>query len=395
MSAPTLAERASRRYAGLGTRLIWIGGILLLAMAMTIDLATTIDLLGRIADPVPILTAWIVLVIADAAILIVTHILGAHLPNWMFWLWVAALAIVLGLDLAATRHVENPGAALSVGVSAAFSLMLAVVTRPSFQIIPVAAALTAVTGAVWVLTPAYAAPNAADAVFTLCRMLLPVVVAALVCDEFRRLMRREMEEALSQASVAAPRLTLGVEASEQLARLDLAAESLLGAVADGRMPLPLSAEVAKRAGVLATELRLHLLASRSKTWLALAIEESTLLSQEIQIDDPSSSAGLLGTRQRAALLSALWLLHDGRVASGQRPDPDRPDGRRAGRDAALRDAGRRERPDRGARLHPDPHRAGRLAAHRPGRALPRGARRIRHPHRHQLPRPGDGRRRSW
>ena len=136
MSAPTLAERASRRYAGLGTRLIWIGGILLLAMAMTIDLATTIDLLGRIADPVPILTAWIVLVIADAAILIVTHILGAHLPNWMFWLWVAALAIVLGLDLAATRHVENPGAALSVGVSAAFSLMLAVVTRPSFQIIP-------------------------------------------------------------------------------------------------------------------------------------------------------------------------------------------------------------------------------------------------------------------
>ncbi len=83
------------------------------------------------------------------------------------------------------------------------------------------------------------------------------------------------------------------------------------------MRLPLSDEVAKRAGSLATELRLHLLAGRSKTWLGLAIEESTLLRQDVRVEDTSSSAGLLNTRQRAALLSAIWLLHDERGVSSR------------------------------------------------------------------------------
>ncbi len=94
-------------------------------------------------------------------------------------------------------------------------------------------------------------------------------------------------------------------------------ESLLAAVAEGRVRLPLSQEIARRAGQLATELRLHLLESRSKTWLDLAITESETLSAAITVEDPSSSAGLLGTRQRGALLSALWLLVDGRSARGR------------------------------------------------------------------------------
>jgi hypothetical protein len=318
MTDSRLVERVSgSRHAALGTRRIWLGAVIILCIQILFDFGTTLTVLPALEDPVPLITAWIVLIVADVAAVVVTRVLGEYLPAWMYWLWVTALATVLALDLLATHHRPDPGSAISVGVSATLSLLLAVVTRPSYQILPVALVFTGGTACVWVLSTAYQPEVAYNAVFTLCQMLLPIIVAVIIADEFRRLMRREMEEVLSHSAVAAPRLTVGIEASEQLARLDLAAESLLGAVADGRMRLPLSEEVAKRAGVLASELRLHLLASRSKTWLALAIDESTLLSHDVRIVDASASAGLLGTRQRAALLSALWLLHDGRLESGR------------------------------------------------------------------------------
>lgn len=53
---------------------------------------------------------------------------------------------------------------------------------------------------------------------------------------------------------------------------------------------------------------MHLLDSRSKTWLDLAIEESKLLAAAVRVEDEFNGAGLLGPRQRGALLSALWLL---------------------------------------------------------------------------------------
>jgi len=318
MSSTGFVERVTgRRHAAIGTRRIWLGTVILLGLQIVFDFATTLQHLDVIRDAVAVFTAWAIVLVADASVIVVTRILGEHLPNWLFWLWYTALALAVALDVAGSWGAPNPGETLSVGVSACLSLILAVVTRSTVQVLSAAAGLGAATALAWGLTDAYSAETVHDAVFTLCQMLLPVAVAALITDSFRRLMRRETEEMLSHSAIAAPRLTVGIEASEQLARLDLAAESLLSAVADGRMRLPLSDEVAKRAGGLATELRLHLLASRSKTWLGLAIDESTLLRQDVRLDDPSASAGLLGTRQRAALLSAIWLLHDERGVSSR------------------------------------------------------------------------------
>src|SRR5690606_13178001 len=95
------------------------------------------------------------------------------------------------------------------------------------------------------------------AVFTLCHMAFTVVVATVAMAGFRALVRREIEQVLSRTALLAPRLTVGIDQSEQLARLDLAAESLLAAVAESRVQLPLNDEIARRAGALATELRLH------------------------------------------------------------------------------------------------------------------------------------------
>jgi len=320
MSAAVLADRSrGRRHAAIGMRRLWVGTAIILAFQLAFDFAGTLDRLDDYRDIVPVFTGWAVLIVADAAIVIVTRVLGEHLPNWLFVLWYAALVLVIALDLTSSWGMPNPGDSFTVGLSASISLVLAVVTRPTVEIFTAAVGLALATGVAWIFTGGYAAPFIHETVYTLCQMLFPVLVAALITGSFRRLMRRETEELLSHSAIAAPRLTVGIEASEQLARLDLAAESLLSAVADGRMRLPLSEEVAKRAGSLATELRLHLLASRSKTWLGLAIEESTLLGEHVRVDDPTSSAGLLNTRQRAALLSALWLLHDEHGVSSRSP----------------------------------------------------------------------------
>ncbi len=309
-------EYGRRRYASLGMRRLWIGTILVLAIRVCFDFAKTIQSLGSYEDVAPVLTGWVVLTVADIAVILVTRVLGEHLPSWLFWLFLAALAIVLALDIVGTWGPASSGIGLTVGVSASLSLVLTTVTRSPLEVVISAAGLTTAAGlAMWAdgeMLPS-AAPETA---FILCQMFLPVAVVATILGVFRNLVRRETEEMLSQSAISAPRLTVGIEASEQLARLDLAAENLLSAVADGRMALPLSDEVARRAGSLATELRLHLLESRSKTWLGLAIEESALLRQDVTVDDRHAVAGLLSTRQRAALLSSLWLLHDERgVAS--------------------------------------------------------------------------------
>ncbi|MBO9577473.1 MAG: hypothetical protein J7480_01715, partial [Microbacteriaceae bacterium] len=77
MSDPTIAERAtSRRHAAIGSRRIWLGTGLILAVQIVFDFSTTLQQLAEYPDVVPVFTAWAVLFIADVAATLVTRILG-------------------------------------------------------------------------------------------------------------------------------------------------------------------------------------------------------------------------------------------------------------------------------------------------------------------------------
>jgi hypothetical protein len=118
----------------------------------------------------------------------------------------------------------------------------------------------------------------------------------------------ELDRVLTQSTVSAPRFAVGMLASEELARLDLAAEELLDSIATRKTPLPLQPKMASIAASLATELRLHLIEGRRETWLYHAVSESELLGKSVTLVDKSSLAGLLDTSQRDGLLSTAWLL---------------------------------------------------------------------------------------
>jgi hypothetical protein len=134
------------------------------------------------------------------------------------------------------------------------------------------------------------------------------VIGVVIVRGFRRLVQVELDRVLVQGTVSAPRFAVGMMASEELARLDLAAEELLDSVANGNTELPLDPKTASVAASLATELRLHLIEGRRETWLYHAITESDMLGKSVTLIDKSSLAGLLDPQQRDGLLSAVWLL---------------------------------------------------------------------------------------
>jgi len=318
---PRTAGLIGRRYAGIGMRRIWLGLIGLVAIQIAYDLAHSIHQWAEYDKPLLMVAAWAILFVSDIAVIAVTRGLGEHLPSWIYWLLVAAMVVVCALDVTATWGFGDMGFSVTAAVAAAISLILAAATRSAVQVLVPAGAITVGVGLALAFGGSMRPEVMHDAVFVLVQMVGPTVVAVAAVAALRAFAVREIDRVLTESTVAAPRLSVGMEASEQLARLDLAAESLLAAVADGRLKVPLTPEVARRAGALATELRAHLLLSRSKTWLGLAIEESPSLSSVVDVVDPERVAGLLGTTQHAELLAAIWLLAESTSRSKSQTHP--------------------------------------------------------------------------
>ena len=252
--------------------------------------------------------AWGVVILALIGTAFAAAQYGGRMPTWVFIIVVSSLAIAVGFDLVdhlwpGSPH-ATPTAAIAVG-----SVMMALVTLRSSREI---AYSTVVLGAVLFvacLTEPHSDPMAvAPDLAMLGLATIPPITAAVAVHWFRCLVDVELDRVLAHSAVSASRSGIGGAPSEELARLDLIAEDLLDGVASGRTPLPLDAATAAASAALATELRLHLIASRRETWLHSAIHESEFLSRSVSVSDVHGSAGRLDPPQRDALLSAVWLL---------------------------------------------------------------------------------------
>ncbi len=255
--------------------------------------------------------AWLLLAALLVALALAARTAGDVLDPFVSLGIVAGLGAVVALDAAAVWAAHDPGRDLTAAPAAGAVLVAMVGVRSGRSITAAAGtlgvALAALVGVAALQAPP-PAPGAEDAVAMVAGAVLPPVVAAWIVHVFRRIISRELERVLVASTVSAPRFSVGMLASEELARLDLAAEQLLDAVATGRSRLPLNPASAQAAAELATELRLHLIEGRRQTWLYHAISESDVLGRVVTLSDPESLAGLLDARQRDALLQAVWLL---------------------------------------------------------------------------------------
>lgn len=307
-AAAKAVVQANARGASLGTGYLGIGAGVLCSIQAVYGLALFATHLDDYPAIVPVVAAWLLFIGAFATVSLSIASRGERLPTWMFLCYLAAIAGVIALDFVAIWPLDDIGRFATASVTAGFGLVAVVTLRPTWQLLVAdALVLTAFVAAVRLTTP-LSADTAPAQLTTIALAVLPPLVAVVIVRRFRRMVQLELDRVLVQSTVSAPRLAVGMLASEELARLDLAAEELLDSVASGRSTLPLGPKTASTAASLATELRLHLIEGRRETWLYHAITESEQLGKSVTLKDPGSLAGLLDPQQRDGLFAAVWLL---------------------------------------------------------------------------------------
>ncbi len=305
-------KTAGSRPASVGTDYLGFGTALVFGLIVVCGLVQFGLHFTRHREPVLTVVAWIVLIGVGCVAAYFVGRNSSRLPNWVFATLLGGLAAVVALDLIAVLPERDIGRYGTASLTVGGVLVLLVTLRRSREILA-AAAVVAVALVVTTLLvrPADLAPDSpalAALVVAVARVVFPAAVGVVVVTGFRRIVQIELDRVQVQSTVSAPRFAVGMLASEELARLDLAAERLLEDVATGAEPLPLSPQTASTAASLATELRLHLIEGRRETWLHHAISESEFLGPSVRLVDPGALAGLMHPRQRDGLLSAAWLL---------------------------------------------------------------------------------------
>jgi len=296
------------RQGGLGTSFLGVGAAIIVGVRMIYGLVQFSQLWATYPNPLPALLAWVVLVGAVLTVFVRSRMISEQLPDWIFAIFLVGLAASLVLDLLAIWPLHDIGRNASAAVASGLAvIVLIALRRPAEIIVTVAVIGLVLTTAIALNTPLDASTFAPQ-VQAIAFAVLPAVIGLVIVGGFRRLVQGELDRVLVQSTVSAPRFAVGMMASEELARLDLAAEELLDSVATGKMRLPLAPKTASVAASLATELRLHLIEGRRETWLYHAITESDLLGKSVSLIDKASLAGLLDPAQRDGLLSAAWLL---------------------------------------------------------------------------------------
>ncbi|QDZ16498.1 hypothetical protein [Humibacter ginsenosidimutans] len=218
----------------------------------------------------------------------------------------AGCAVIVGIDLAASWAPGSTGVFPVTCIGVGGLLVAAVTVRPPRDIVLATAGFALVLIVVLGLQVHTVLSIAPRLAFVAIACAPPIIGVTLV-RSFRSIVQFHSEIAQTQSTTIIDH-AVGMLASEELERLDLAAEQLLDDVAAGRQALPLDPETAARASSLATQLRLHLVEDRRQTWLHHAVTESAVLDPVTVVDDPDGLAASLNSRQRDGLFSAIWLL---------------------------------------------------------------------------------------
>ncbi|MEO8527831.1 MAG: hypothetical protein ABI435_02015 [Pseudolysinimonas sp.] len=312
-TARRLGRAASTHRASLGTAFLGLGAAIIVGLRAVYGAIWFASQWGAYPQPLAALAAWIVLAAVLTGAIVMSRVSGDRLPDWMFGLFLAGIATAITLDVVAVWNLHDIGRYATAALTAGMALLVLVALRGSVEILT-ASAVLGVGLAVVIFLDAPLGAEASDSawlstqVTAIAGAVLPPIIGVIIIEGFRRMVQIELDRVLVQSTVSAPRFAVGMLASEELARLDLAAEELLDAVANKKTNLPLTPKNASVAAQLATELRLHLIEGRRETWLYHAISESEQLGKSVTLSDKSSLAGLLDATQRDGLLSAAWLL---------------------------------------------------------------------------------------
>jgi hypothetical protein len=319
-TAKRLTRPGSPYRAGLGGNFLALGAGILVGLRALYGLVQFFLQWSEYPQPLIAAIAWVVLIATLAAVLVTARVVGDRLPTPIFLAVLAGLAASFVLDVTAVWQLHDIGRTVTAASVSGMALLVMVTLRGRIELTVAAAAFgLALAVCAFLDTDPLDSRTIATQILAVAATALPAIIGINLVEGFRYLVQVELDRALVQSTVQAPRFAVGMLASEELARLDLAAEELFDNIAGGKVRLPLSPRSSSVAASLATELRLHLIEGRRETWLYHAVSESEMLGKGITLVDKSSLAGLLDPGQRDGLLQTAWMLvNDTRKASAAR-----------------------------------------------------------------------------
>ncbi|NQX34002.1 hypothetical protein [Herbiconiux sp. VKM Ac-2851] len=255
------------------------------------------------------IAGWLIVIGSFAAAVVIARRTRGSLPSAAWIALLAAGAVALTLDhVAVWNSPDTNYVSVPIGVGA--TLLACSTFRPVNQVLLAAIGLTVVELGNIVVVALIDPDGVAYTGQQVSLAVAPLFAGVIVVRSFGRLVQRELDRTVAESTITAPRYGLGLLASAELARLDLAAEELLQDVASGRTTLPLDRSEAATASGLATDLRRLLVAGRRETWLHHAVADSEYLASAVRLTDPDGLAGYLEAGQRDGLLSTVWLIVD-------------------------------------------------------------------------------------
>jgi hypothetical protein len=310
-TAGRAVRQASAPGASLGTGYLGVGAGVIAGVQALFGIGLFVWHIEAYPSLLPIVVSWFIYIASLIGVGVALATRGERMSGLLFGAFLVAQACVVALDFVAIWPLHDIGAFATSSVSVGFGLLVAVTLRRASEMLFAAGLLCVAFLVAILLTTPLTSETLPSQLGILSLAVLPSVFGVYVVRRFRKLVQLELDRVLVQSTISAPRFAVGMLASEELARLDLAAEELLDSVATGTIQLPLSPKIASTAASLATELRLHLIEGRRETWLYHAITESEQLGKGVTLSDPGSLAGLLDPHQRDGLLAAVWLLVSG------------------------------------------------------------------------------------
>ena len=224
--------RASAHRGTLGTAFLGLGATIVVGLRAVYGVSWFAGLWSSYPQPFLGLIAWLVLGVTIIGTIAASRAVGDLLPDWMFALFLAGIAASIALDVIAVWDLHDIGRNATAGLAAGMTLLLLVTRRGRIEVL-IAAGVVGVWLAVLMFLDAPSdVPVDADwiapQVTGLALAVLPPVIGVVIVETFRRLVQVELDRVLVQSTVSAPRFAVGMLASEELARLDLAAVRALG-----------------------------------------------------------------------------------------------------------------------------------------------------------------------
>ena len=254
-TAKRLGRTNATHRSTLGTSFLGLGAAILVGLRAVYGFSWFVALWSEGAYPQPLaaFAAWVVLAAVIIGAIVSSRINGDRMPDWIFTLILAGIALAVALDLIAVWELHDIGRYATAALAAGMTLLVVVTLRGPIEIIAAAISLAVVLALmIFLNTPPgteldadWIAPQLSAVAFA----VLPAIIGVAVVEGYRRMVQVELDRVLVQSTVSAPRFAVGMLASEELARLDLAAEQLLDAIATKKTALPLDAEDGIRRGV--------------------------------------------------------------------------------------------------------------------------------------------------